>query len=86
MSPQKVPLWHVDYLELEDNWASKVSGGAFYSSELHSDSVMHICVCVCVFFRFFFLLGYYKILSTVLCAIQYVLVGYFSVYMLIPTS
>lgn len=50
MSPQKVPLWHVDYLELEDNWASKVSGGAFYSSELHSDSVMHICVCVCVYF------------------------------------
>ena len=30
MSPQNVPLWHVDYLEPEDNQASKVLGGAFY--------------------------------------------------------
>ena len=49
-----------------------------------SDSVIHMCVCVCmcvcvyiyikvyiyILFRFFSLLGHYKILSTVPCAIQ----------------
>ena len=42
-------------------------------------------------FSFFFLIGYYKILSIVPCAIQYVLVGYLILYtvvcyMLIPNS
>ena len=38
----------------------------------HSDSVLHVCV-----YSFFFsLIGYYKTLSTVSCAIQQVLVGY----------
>ena len=51
----------------------------------HSDSCMCVCVCiyiyvhVCVhifFFRLFSIIGYYKILSVVPCAIQKVLVGY----------
>ena len=77
-------IWSLKTIRLQ-----KFQEKLFTSSELHSDSVIHICVCVCVcvfFFRFFSLLGYYKILSIVLCAIQYGLVGYFSVYMLIPTS
>ena len=36
-----------------------------------SDSVIYLCVCVCVlFFRFFSLIGYYKILSIVPQVIQ----------------
>ena len=47
---------------------------------------LYVCVCVCVcvyiyryiynFFRFFSHIGYYKILSIVPCAIQYILVVY----------
>ena len=34
-----------------------------------SDSVIHICIYL-FFFRFFSIMGYYKILNTVPCAIQ----------------
>ena len=40
-----------------------------------SDSVIHIGVYIYIF-RFFSLIDYYRILSRVPCAIQYVLVGY----------
>ena len=42
-----------------------------------------------LFFRFFTIIGYYKILSIVLCAIEQGLIVYFiysGVYMLIPKS
>ena len=40
-----------------------------------------MCTCVCIFFfRFFFLTGYYKILSTVLCAVQLVLLFIYFIY------
>ena len=58
--------------------------------------IISVCAYVCmythiVFFRFFFLIDYYKIMSIVLCAIQYklLLIVYFiysNVYMLIPHS
>ena len=41
------------------------------------------------FFRCFSIILYYKIMSIVPCAVQYIRVGYFiysSVYMLIPSS
>ena len=41
----------------------------------HSDSVIYISIYIS-FFRFFSLIGYYKILSIVPCAIQQVLVVY----------
>ena len=41
----------------------------------HSDSVISIYLSI-IFFRFFSLIGHYKILSIVPCAIQQVLVGY----------
>ena len=41
----------------------------------HSDSQIYVCVYI-FFFRFFFFIGYYKILGVVSCAIQYDLVGY----------
>ena len=50
-----------------------------------NDSVVHTLL----FFRFFSLIGYYKILSRVPCAIEKVFVNYFihsSVYLLIPYS
>ena len=54
-----------------------------------SDSVTHTHIPI--FFRFFSLIGYYKILSIVACAIQQILVGYLfyiqqCVYMLITNS
>ena len=43
----------------------------------HSDSV--ICTHTCLFFsRFFSIIGYYRVLSRVPCAIQQVLVDYLS--------
>ena len=50
---------------------------------------MYMYVCI-IFFRFFSLIGYFKILGRVSCAIQQDLVVYLfiysSVYMLIPHS
>ena len=50
-----------------------------------SDSFIYI-----FFFRFFTITDYYKILSIVLCALQWVLAAYYfiysSVYLLIPNS
>ena len=43
----------------------------FISGIQHSDSVLYV-----FFFRFFSLIGYYKILSRVPCAMQQDLVGY----------
>ena len=40
-----------------------------------SDSVIHECIYI-FFFRFFSIIGYYKILRTVPCALQQVLVVY----------
>ena len=45
------------------------------SSVQQSDSVIHMYIYI-FSFRFFSLIGYYKILSVVPCAIQWVLVGY----------
>ena len=42
---------------------------------------VYIYVCVCVFcLRFFSMVGYYKILSRLPCAIQWVLVVYYFIY------
>ena len=42
-----------------------------------SDSVIHTYIYIYIFFfRFFSIIGYYKILSIVPCAIQLVIVGY----------
>ena len=35
-----------------------------------------VCVCVCILLRFFSHIGYYRILSRVPCAMQYVFVDY----------
>ena len=45
------------------------------SNVQQSNSVIHIHTHI-FFFRFFYIIGYYKILSIVPCAIQYVLVVY----------
>ena len=56
------------------------------------DSLIHIvCLFVCLFFRFFPLIGYYKIFSMASCAIELVLVGflfyiYRSIYILLIYS
>ena len=42
---------------------------------------VYIYVCVCVsYLRLFSMVGYYKILSRLLCAIQWVLVVYYFIY------
>ena len=48
-----------------------------------SDSIIHLYMYILFFFTFSSIIGYYKILSIVLCATQQVLVGfiYISVYM-----
>ena len=56
--------------------------------------VFSVCVCVCVcvykFLRFFSIIGYYKVLNTVPCALQKILLViyfiYSSLYLLIPNS
>ena len=62
----------------------------FFIGVQESDSVIHTCIPI--FLRFFFLIGYYKILSRVPFAIGQVLVDYIiyiyiyiSVFILIPT-
>ena len=59
---------------------------------IHTHTYTYICVSVYIymfFFRSFFIIGSYKILNIVPCAIQDVLVVYFiynSMHMLIPNS
>ena len=40
------------------------------SGILQSGSVIQTCVCVCIFFRFFSIVGYHKMLTAVPCAVQ----------------
>ena len=44
----------------------------YYCVSFRCDSVIHMCI---FFFRFFSLIGYYKVLSMVPCVTQLVLVG-----------
>jgi len=51
----------------------------FYSFQVYSNVIqlyVYVCVCVNFFFRFFSIIGYYKILNLVPCAMQQVLAGY----------
>ena len=40
------------------------------SDEQQSDSIIYVCVCVCILFQDFSMIGCYKILSIVPCAVQ----------------
>ena len=56
------------------SWGHKESGT---TKREHEHVCVHVHACVRIFFfRFFFLTGYYKMLSIVLCAVQLVLVIY----------
>ena len=47
--------------------------GGFFTTRATCETYVYVymCVCVCVYtFRFFSLIGYYKILNIVSCAIQ----------------
>ena len=47
---------------------------------------LYMCVCVCILFQDFSMIGCYKILTIVPCAVQYILAAYFIDSSAIDTS
>ena len=54
------------------------------SDEQQSDSIIYVCVCI--LFQDFSMIGCYKILTIVPCAVQYILAAYFIDSSAIDTS